>query len=228
MEEIEGLSLLVSKYKDNDGVINVLTPNSIVPILGRGIFKYSSKNFICSNSFIYGKFEIYKGPVGNFKLKSFYQIKNFTSLSSNYNYLVILNLISEIILKTEEGITDSYNICLEKVLSLLESFNESNDECLFNTSIFLLDYLKLLGIKPEFNVFKGKYFDLKEGQFINTKNKSTIKLTSIDLNFLENYQNANFKKDSTINYYKIIALIVYFLEYQFNIELKSLDLLLIS
>ena len=40
MEQFVGLIISVNKYKDNNGVINILTENGIVSILGRGIYRW--------------------------------------------------------------------------------------------------------------------------------------------------------------------------------------------
>ena len=64
MIEIEGILISCNQYKDNDGILNVLTPNGYVSILGRGIYKYNNLNCFFANSLLIGKFECYKGKVG--------------------------------------------------------------------------------------------------------------------------------------------------------------------
>ena len=44
MENIKGIIISVSKYKDFDAIINILTENQIMPVLGRGIFKNENIN----------------------------------------------------------------------------------------------------------------------------------------------------------------------------------------
>ena len=49
MIEIEGILISCNQYKDNDGILNVLTPNGYVAILGRGIYKYNNPNCFFAN-----------------------------------------------------------------------------------------------------------------------------------------------------------------------------------
>ena len=52
MEQIHGITLLVSKFKDNDSILNVISEKGLYTILGKGILNYKSKNFIFSHAFI--------------------------------------------------------------------------------------------------------------------------------------------------------------------------------
>ena len=51
--KIQALVLSVSEYKDKDGLVKVLTADSILTLYARGLFKQNSKNlrlFLIMNS----------------------------------------------------------------------------------------------------------------------------------------------------------------------------------
>ena len=68
--KIQALVLSVSEYKDKDGLVKVLTADSILTLYARGLFKQNSKNLRLVQPFSYNEFiititfkKIYLNPV---------------------------------------------------------------------------------------------------------------------------------------------------------------------
>ena len=56
--KIQALVLSVSEYKDKDGLVKVLTTDSILTLYARGLFKPNSKNLRLVQPFSYNEFMI--------------------------------------------------------------------------------------------------------------------------------------------------------------------------
>ena len=56
--KIQALVLSVSEYKDKDGLVKVLTTDSILTLYARGLFKQNSKNLRLVQPFSYNEFMI--------------------------------------------------------------------------------------------------------------------------------------------------------------------------
>ena len=219
MEKIEGVSLLISKYKDNDAIINILTNNGLVSVLGRGILNYKSKNFIFSSPFTYAEYEIYRGNVGGNKLKTGKIYKIFNDSTNDYSKLLALNFFSEIILKTIDGI-DEFSTLYKNTLNFLESINQN--DIFKELAIFTIKLTHLLGI--DILIIGSKYLDYTNGKLTNTKTENSFSLNENDVNFLKEVYNKNIPSFEA-NYLKIITIIALFLQNQFDIKLNSIDLL---
>ena len=56
--KIQALVLSVGEYKDKDGLVKVLTTDSILTLYARGLFKPNSKNLRLVQPFSYNEFMI--------------------------------------------------------------------------------------------------------------------------------------------------------------------------
>ena len=56
--KIQALVLSVSEYKDKDGLVKVLTTDSILTLYARGLFKQNSKNLRLVQPFSYNELMI--------------------------------------------------------------------------------------------------------------------------------------------------------------------------
>lgn len=219
MEKIDGISLLVSKYKDNDAIINILTNEGLISALGRGILNYKSKNFIFSSPFIYAEFELYRGNVGGNKLKTGKIFKIFNDYTNDYTILVSLNFLSEIILKTIDGI-DNFSSLYLNTLHFLESLYIHNT--FKELSIFVIKLTHLLGV--DILIEGSKCFDYSSGKLTDNKTINSVNLNENEALFIEEvYDNKETK--IVTNYLKIITMIAMFLQNQFDLKLNSIDLL---
>ena len=150
MIEIEGILISCNQYKDNDGILNVLTPNGYVSILGRGIYKYNNLNCFFANSLLIGKFECYKGKAGGLKLRTVDVIKNLTLDFYQYNSKKI---------KENNDYLSLYN-------ELYDFLTTSTEESRFTDFLYFIYNLTIiLGIKPSIEE-SFNYFDINNGKFI--------------------------------------------------------------
>ncbi len=228
METIRGFILLVSHYKDNDAILNILSKNGIYSYLGRGFYNLNSKNLILTESFIEGDFEIYKGKVGGYKIKACKIINYFSNYSKSYKKSILFNLISELTLKTYDGISD-FNALYNLTIFVFKGINDTNIE--FNYAIlFIGKYFNLLGIKPLFDFsISYKYFNIDDGVLTNTfeKDKNIIELSNEEEKiFKDTFSNENILNDiicesCAINIFKIFG---FFLESKTDLKLNSLEL----
>ncbi|MDY2728387.1 MAG: DNA repair protein RecO C-terminal domain-containing protein [Candidatus Onthovivens sp.] len=218
MEQIHGITLLVSKFKDNDSILNVISEKGPYAILGKGILNYKSKNFKFSHAFIECDLEIYKGKIGGYKLKDGRICQDFTSLNYDYNFLVYLDFISELTLKTVDGI-DNY----EKLFIILKITLENLKSGLSQLAYYLLVLLDLLGIKPDCGDGFKYYFDIQNGNFTDFESKNTILFSVDDYNFIKNVIDNDLIVCNNANFHKIIYCFYLFLNQKMGVKLNSID-----
>ncbi len=229
MEQFLGITLNVSHYKDNDAILNILTNNELISCLGRGIFKQGNKNLIFTESFIKAEFELYKGKVGGYKLKDGKIISHYENYSKSFKKCALFNLISEIILKTRDGVTFNANL-FDLVDKTLEGINDSKIE--FNYAIyFILKYLEYLGIKPLFEKDSiYHFFNLDDGTFLNLvkENSNVVELNEIDLELfnlsyfdIDSFFQFKIKDEEALHFLNILNK---FLNNKFDIKLNAIDL----
>ncbi|MBR1581635.1 MAG: hypothetical protein IJ656_01245 [Bacilli bacterium] len=218
MEEIQGITILISKYKEKDAILNVLTRNGFYEILGRSIFDFKSKNFIFSKKFINCKYEIYKGGVGGYKLKDGTFLKEYVN-SNNYNSLIALDYIEEIINKTRDGI-DSYSELYDLLENTLIDLNDKNIFevlCYFTKKLTKLLGINLLVKETDSNKF---YINIKEGVISKFKSDDSLEISERELNFFLNDEYITDFDAQKVLYYESMLIMD-----KFNIKLNSLQLL---
>ncbi len=225
MQEFEGIIVSVNKYKDNDAILNVLTKDSLISILGKGIFKETNKNHKFVNKFIYGLFDCYEGPVKGLKLRNV-QIKEFYPINfKSYTSLIIVDFLSELIIKTSEN-----NDCcflfnnLLKILNILKKKND--DSVLFGSAlIFLFSYIENLGIKPIMYGDDIPYFSFKKGEFLNIYEDFDYKLNTDEQSIIKSlYNKEDINKYSIATIISILKLFITFLESSFDIKINSKEM----
>jgi len=149
MLEIDGIVIGVSKYKDFDSVINILTKDSVVAVLGRGSFRNDSKTNKFLSLFLFGKFDLYRGGVGSYKLRDCKINYEYRKLLKNDDEYLIFDLLSEIIFKftIENNDVGGYFELLSKVLN---SF-KNKDNWYAITLYFIAQILVLNGFGFNFD-----------------------------------------------------------------------------
>lgn len=229
MEQFLGITLNVSHYKDNDAILNILTSDELISCLGRGIFKQGNKNLIFTESFIKVEFELYKGKVGGYKLRDGKIISHYENYSKSFKKCALFNLISEIILKTREGV--SFNLELFNLVDkTLEGINDTKIEYNY-TIFFILKYLDFLGIKPLFERNNSNhFFNLDDGTFLKSikEENNIVELNDIDLELFnlsyfdsDNFFKTEVKDEEALHFLNVINK---FLNNKFDIKLNAIDL----
>lgn len=94
MSEHQGIVIKKSHYKDNDGMITILTSKGLVSFLAKGIFKIASKNNNALNLYTYGTYELLDGNYKN-TLKRATSIRNVMNAFSSLESLAALSLMGE-------------------------------------------------------------------------------------------------------------------------------------
>ena len=224
MEQIEGIILSVSHYKDNDAILNILTADGMYVVLGRGIFNSKKPLRIFTTPFIRAYFEIYKGKVGGFKLKDAKVIRFYNEDYLNFNMLSSLNFLSELTLKTIDGI-DNFGKLYSLLVNTLDAINK-NFSLIYLTDYFL-KLLKLLGLKILITDYNDQFFSPNEGRFIKDENDSTIYFNLDEIIYLDdisNDKNIEFTTDE-VDFKKILNTLTIFLANCTDVQLKSIEIL---
>lgn len=219
MEKIEGISLLVSKYKEKDAIINILTRDGFVSILGRGVYNYKNKNFVFTTPYIYGQFEIYRGGIGGYKLKDAKVYQFYIENLNEYSILISCDSLSEILLKTKDGI-DDYPSLYNIVLEFFENINEKNAFKKLTNALIKLTIL--LGIRISIN--DNNFFDYFDGIFVKEKNKHSIMIENDEKEYLRSIYSGD-NCQSNVDFIKIITCISFLIENKFDIKINSIDML---
>jgi DNA repair protein RecO len=239
MEQFVGLIISVNKYKDSNAIINILTENGIVSVLGRGIFRDDSKNHLFTNKFIYANFDVYKGKVGGYKLRTAKIIKFYTSAISSLDYLVALDYLSEAIIKTIDNVISEEDLgvrsnLLSYVTKTLDYMVESR-RIYASLARFASLLVKELGIKPNLtNVINkaSQNYSFADGSIVdldrNELNKGVI-LSNDDINNINKFLNCDNVDNIVINENDSKNVFVFLnrqIEVSFSIKLNSLDLMI--
>jgi len=238
MEQFVGLIISVNKYKDNNGVINILTENGIVSILGRGIYKDDNKNHIFTNKFIYANFDVYKGKVGGYKLRTAKIIKFYPSAIESYEYLLALDYLSEVVYKTIDDVLadedlDFKSNLLHTVIKTLDYMIETR-RIYASLSYFSSTLIKELGIKPNLNKLENiesQTYSFLNGSIVaNTKKENNdIVLSKENINCINMYLCCDNIDEILIGETNSKFVFIFFnrqIESSFSIKLNSLNLIL--
>ena len=238
MIEYTGILISLNNYKDNDAIGNLLTKDGRVTFYIRNLFSKNNKFYYLLKPFLFGKFELYKGPINGYKLKDLDIIKDYSLEFKEFNELLLFDFINELIFKfminqeEDAKIYDLLMLFLDKI--------ENKNFLFFNIiSLFSL-LLKISGLKINFciesnDTIEDNYiFNIKEGIikksfYINTMNNSNI--INIDGNILKilyySFKNINFDNSNVYAYKKdfvsIINILSLFTKYHLNIELNSIN-----
>lgn len=140
--KIQALVLSVSEYKDKDGLVKVLTTDSILTLYARGLFKQNSKNLRLVQPFSYNEFMIEdktKMPLllQGQTIRYYYHIQE--DLFKSSCCFVLHDLISKT--KKEEKL---FNILLD----CYNSANQNLDDFYFWACIVLKYCIEQEGIQP--------------------------------------------------------------------------------
>ncbi|MBO8428145.1 MAG: hypothetical protein IAC58_06360 [Firmicutes bacterium] len=154
MEIFYGISLLVSHYKDKDAIINVLTKDCLLTLNFRGGYNYKNKKIIFTKPYIIGNFEVYKGKVGGYKFKDCEVLEYNDSINESFNKLICADTLSEVILKTIDGI-DLDEKFLNNTIDIFRKINTEKNEYL-NLSNYLIYVIDKLGIYPTLDKLKDE------------------------------------------------------------------------
>ena len=236
MELIKGIVVSLSKYKDNDAIINVLTKDNIVPINIRGAYSKNSKYLKFAHTFYEGEFEIYKGNTKYFKLRNVNILFDSESFYGDYSILVCLELIKEVFTKafSNDEFTNNY-LLLSTTLRHLSSKNE----IIKYTLLYIGFFIRISGYSIVTNRFQNNskdgdvYFSFENGGLVSGKfaTNSDIKLDSEEVNILKiifenKYAIAASKLSFENNkYLSILTILCNFISYYNNINIVSLKML---
>ena len=212
-------------YKDKDAILNVLTKDGLVPILGRGIFDQKKPLRIFTSPFIKANYEIYKGKVGGFKLKDGKILKFYNENYLDFNLLSTLDFISELTLKTIDGI-DDFRALYNLVDSTLNKVVEHFDKLILVE--YFLNILKLLGLKILIENFEDQIFMPTKGTFIFDDDINGVYFSVDEVILINNILNNKNDEYSlaTVDADKILESLNKFLVSFTDVRLKSISLLI--
>lgn len=238
MEQFVGLIISVSKYKDNNGIINILTENGIVSVLGRGIFKNDNKNHIFTNKFIYANFDLYKGKISGYKLRTANIIKFYPSALESLEYLLALDYLSEIVFKTIDDVLvkqdlNYKNNLLFTIIKTLEYMIETR-RVYASLAFFVTKLIKELGVEPDFNKINNKAsqtYSFSSGTIVisSKEDKHNIVLSNEQINCINKflyYDNINNIAIGETDSKFVFIFLNRQIENSFSIKLNSISLML--
>lgn len=163
----KAVALRAIDYKENDKLVLLYSLEyGKISVHARGVRKSSAKLKFACDQFCFGQYEL--AQVGDrFTLKTCEQLESFYSLREDvFAYYAACSVAECVINCTEEGQSDAKTFVA--FLKALEQLS-SNVDPLLVTLKFLLDFLYLQGVKPDFGRCsvcgeKGKLFlDIERG-----------------------------------------------------------------
>ena len=235
MELIEGIVIAYSKYKDNDTVFNILTKNSLQTALGIGSEKFTNKINKLRRSFLYGEFDLYKGPTNTTKIRDCKIYNDFSSKFKNLEDLMILDFLTELTFKCLIE-NDEYLKYFDTILNVLNNYDSQ-----YNTKYMLILYyfatiLKINGVQPAFRncIECGSSnvsgFDILRGGVVCNEHFSPSTIDCNDENFdiLSNIFTLNIDeiKDIALDWNKFKEILNHLYNlfvFSFNVKLNSIN-----
>lgn len=144
-DEIEGLVLSVQEYKENDGIIKLATPDSVVSFFARGIMKTTSKNRRLSHPF--SKVRLIYEP--RYSHQMYYLIHGSVlwydgAINENLLYQSVCFVVRDLILRI--GISPQIYELLEAMWHAFEE-NDSQ-EGMADACVIIAGLLKIAGFAP--------------------------------------------------------------------------------
>jgi DNA repair protein RecO len=134
MEKVDGIIINVTPYKNNNVVIGIITKKGLIAMLGRGSLKPNSPTNKYLHQFLYGEFEIYRGPLLRYSLKDCKVYDDFSKYFTNYDDLMIYQFMIELCFKFMVGNPDLYgyyDLLLEVLKEYKASINKYVIPCYF-------------------------------------------------------------------------------------------------
>lgn len=237
MEKVTGIIVSYNKYKDNDIIFNVLTENDFISFIGLGSSKTTSKTFNLLKPFIYGEFELYKGPTLHYKVKDSKILNNYSLKFKQYDDVIILDFLVELTFKFLIENND-YTKYLDLLKSVLDNY-DSNSKVKYSLIIYYFAQLiKLNG--GAFNLSSCihcnnnsnlEYIDYFAGGLLcnNHLNDYSIYISKEDITLLNNLFNGEISDilKTYINKEKFIELVnnlAIFINKSYEINLNSINL----
>lgn len=237
MQEIEGIVIRNTKFRDNDMMVNVLTCNGYVSFLAKGVLKLQSKNSPSVQLMNKSLFQIMKCKEGN-SLKTGLLIRNIYNGDQNLEKLLCINVLTEITEKLIITKEDAINIY--PILDLIQGKLPMNDiNCLDLTLRYVCQLLKIIGYgltvdkcQKCHQTGKIKGFSYKNGLFTCSScfsplndiscSSQLICLLKSCFDSVDCSGNLTFSKET---YKEAFNLLEKFIEYNLNINLISIKMI---
>lgn len=143
--DVEGVVLRKTDYRDADAILSVLSKDGKVSILARGINKIKSKNAYGCQLFTYSHFYLLDSQSKTgYRLKNLECIQSYRHIREDLLKQSIAFVFIEILDKVE---LDEIDFKLEHLLFFLERLENTNDEyCLL--ALFLAMITNQIGLNP--------------------------------------------------------------------------------
>lgn len=152
MELIEGIVVNTNKYQESSKIIYVLTKNEFKSLLVKSSLNYNSKNFAYSQELTKIGFLCTESNKNTFDImKSGMVYETYKNIKDNYEKLLIVSKILNLVYRYHEHITDFSNLynLLDYALNGINNSNIANYK--YYDIIFKSKFLYLLGSGPNFN-----------------------------------------------------------------------------
>lgn len=168
--DLEGIVLRKTDFREADAILSVLTHDGKVSILARGVNKIKSKNAYGCQLFTYSRFYLLDSQSqSSYKLKNLECIKSYRHIRENLLKQTIAGIFVEVLDKVE---LDELTFKLEDLLFCLEKLEDNEDEyCLL--ALFLAQITNQIGLNPNVEACchceseKGiMAFSIQDGGFI--------------------------------------------------------------
>ncbi len=171
METVSGIIISLAQYKDNQFIASILSKESLYSA-SLTLNKRKENNSI--QKFSFGEFELYKGPTKYFKVKSFSPKFMMLNVFGDFDRLLSLDFISELLMKIEYETLEVEKI-FELTLETIKNIDDLSNDSKFLTLYFYYNILKLLGLDPTYTKFYEKEkLDLDDKNFKKNIDKTTF------------------------------------------------------
>lgn len=204
--QFEGIVIRRTSYKQDAAMITVLTEDKLRSFLAKGVLKITSKNAPSVNLFTKSLFQTFNGKEGEWLRLG--EIKaSYPNISTSFEKLAVLDFISEI----TNSLVDSSD-CKEVYFFLEKTLESINDN--FSPLTAALIYFA--------KVLKNTGYEINS-ELLNLNDSRKTKIISYIFNVnIEKFNSVSFDKEEAK---EIIFIITNYLNFQSQIEIKSLSLL---
>ena len=240
MESIKGIIISCNKYKDRDAIVNILTEHQIVPVIVRSAYSKNSKYLQYTHILLEGTFELYEGGTKYFKLRGGTDLIDYSALIFDYDSMVCIELIKELMVKTmSEDNFRNYYLLIRKTLMKIKETKEAFKYTLIFLAFFIRFNGYALNVDSCGRCNKNKDFiGLSYGcgslicescfDFSSDIQLSKQEIESLKILFANKYKVVDETLNEDISLYKkILVILCDFLTYYNNINIISKKMILL-
>lgn len=196
IEEIEGIVLKQTEYKENDCILSVLTASGKETFYAKGIKKPTSKNSFGCSALSFSRFQYDKKEHGMSSLRTVTTIKNYIANFDDYDKIMIASIMAQMMDEISVDESQNAQILFQLLSNGLDALGTYTNYYLV-LAIFLTSVLQELGISLIVDECSGcglsqiNAISIEAGGFVCQECLKHVSSKQYDKKFLQQFRFVN-------------------------------------